>query len=97
MTAGRDEHALGAQAERLAASGDRGFAPRRDRPGPAARVVAGAYLAVGGAAAAVDLALGRDPLSCSGWLDARGPASWLVSLGLGVLLGAVTIAATPPM
>ena len=97
MMAGRDEHALGVQAERLAASGESGLAPRRDGGGPAARVVVVAYLAVGVAAAAVAAALGRDPLSCNGWLGARGPASWLVSLGLGVLLGAVTIAATPPM
>jgi hypothetical protein len=53
-----------------------------------------AYGAVGAAAAGVSLALGHDPLSCDGWLGTRGAAAVLVSLGLGVCLGAMTIAAS---
>lgn len=77
--------------------------PGRDGEGPArlvqpsrTRVVAvlGAYAAVGAAAACLAVALGLDPLACDGWLRAPGLASVLVSLGLGVCLGASTIAAT---
>jgi membrane protease YdiL (CAAX protease family) len=83
--------ALGAQAERLGA-GDEG-------PGVLARrrrvlLLVAAYGAVGAAAAGVSLALGHDPLSCDGWLGTRGAAAVLVSLGLGVCLGAMTIAAS---
>jgi membrane protease YdiL (CAAX protease family) len=92
MVAGRDQHALGAQAERLGASGERGAPPGR----PATLLVA-VYLGVGALAAAIAMALGRDPLRCEGWLGIRGAASSLVSLGLGVLVGATTIAATPAM
>jgi len=92
MVAGRDQHALGAQAERLGASGERGAPPGR----PATLLVA-VYLGVGAMAAAIVVALGRDPFSCEGWLGVRGVASSLVSLGLGVLVGATTIAATPVM
>lgn len=92
MVAGRDQHALGAQAERLGASGERGVPPGR----PATLLVA-IYLGVGALAVAIILALGRDPLSCDGWLGIRGAASSLVSLGLGVLVGATTIAVTPAM
>jgi uncharacterized protein len=92
MVAGRDQHALGAQAERLGASGERGAPPGR----PATLLVA-VYLGVGAVAAAIVVALGRDPLTCEGWLGIRGVASSLVSLGLGVLVGATTIAATPLM
>jgi membrane protease YdiL (CAAX protease family) len=92
MVAGRDQHALGAQAERLGASGERGAPPGR----PATLLVA-VYLGVGAMAAAIVVALGRDPFSCEGWLGVRGVASSLVSLGLGVLVGATTIAMTPVM
>jgi uncharacterized protein len=92
MVAGRDQHALGAQAERLGASGERSVPPGR----PATLLVA-VYLGVGAVAAAIVVALGRDPLTCEGWLGIRGAASSLVSLGLGVLVGATTIAATPLM
>jgi hypothetical protein len=95
MMAGRDEHALGAQAERLGASGERGLPPERGRT--AAVTVVVAYLGVGSIAVAIDLALGRSPVACDGWLGARGAASWLLSLGLGIVLGAATVAATPPM
>lgn len=93
--AGRDEHALGAQAERLGAGGERGLPPQPGRP--AVLVVVVAYLGAGGIAIGADLALGRNPVACDGWLGARGAASWLLSLGLGIVLGAVTVAATPPM
>jgi membrane protease YdiL (CAAX protease family) len=96
MAAGRDEHALGAQAERLAASGDRA-AGSVDGDGRPAPLVVAAYLGVGGVAAGLSLALGRNPLVCEGWLGAQGAASWLVSLGLGLVLGATTIAVTPAM
>jgi uncharacterized protein len=83
--------ALGAQAERLGA-GD-------DGPGLLARgrrvaVLVGAYAAVGAAAAGVALALGYDPLTHDAWLGTRGLAAVLVSLGFGVSLGAVTVAAS---
>jgi membrane protease YdiL (CAAX protease family) len=83
--------ALGAQAERLGA-GDEG-------PGVLARgqrvvLLVAAYGAVGATAAGASLALGRDPLACESWLDTRGPAAVLLSLGLGVCLGATTIAAS---
>jgi membrane protease YdiL (CAAX protease family) len=83
--------ALGAQAERLGA-GDEG-------PGALARgqrvvLLVAAYGAVGAAAAGISVALGHDPLSCDGWLETRGVAAVLVSLGLGVCLGAMTIAAS---
>jgi membrane protease YdiL (CAAX protease family) len=94
MAAGKDDHALGAQAERLGASGERG--PPFERGGPAAAVAA-IYAAVGAAAAGVSLLLGRDPLACDAWIGTRGPAAWLLSLGLGVLLGSSMIAATPAM
>lgn len=94
MVAGRDEHALGAQAERLGASGERGTGSQPGRP---ASLVVAAYLGVGVVAAAINLLLGRNPIACEGWLGTRGPASWLMSLGLGVILGASTIAATPPI
>jgi membrane protease YdiL (CAAX protease family) len=94
MVAGRDQHALGAQAERLGASGDRGAPPLPGRP---ATLLVAAYLAVGSLAAGISLALGHNPIACEGWLGVRGAASWLVSLGLGLLLGATTIAATPAM
>ncbi len=95
MVAGRDEHALGAQAERLGASGERGAPPVM--PGRPAPLLVAIYLGVGAVAVAISAALGRDPIACDGWLGIRGAASWLVSVGLGVLVGATTIAATPAM
>src|SRR5258708_463676 len=56
--------------------------------------VLGAYIAVGVLSAGTAIALGRDPLSCEGWLGARGPASLLLSVGFGVCLGALTVGAT---
>jgi membrane protease YdiL (CAAX protease family) len=94
MPAGKDDHALGAQAERLGASGDRGTGSEGGGP---ALAVALAYAAVGAIAAGVSLLLGHNPIACDGWLGTRGVASWLLSLGLGILLGSTTIAATPAM
>ena len=83
--------ALGAQAERLGA-GDEG-------PGVLARRrrviwLIAAYGAVAAAAAGVSLLLGRDPLTCPGWFEPGGAAGVLLSLGLGVCLGATTVAAS---
>jgi membrane protease YdiL (CAAX protease family) len=93
MTAVRDGHALGAQAERLGASGDAWPAGGLARRRPVLVVVA-AYATVGALAGGGALALGRDPIACNAWLGTRGAASWVLSAGLGVLLGAATIAAT---
>jgi membrane protease YdiL (CAAX protease family) len=83
--------ALGAQAERLGAGDDGpGLLARGRRVG----LLVGAYIAMGAAAAGVSLALGYDPLTCEAWLGIGGLAAVLVSLGLGVSLGAVTIAAS---
>jgi membrane protease YdiL (CAAX protease family) len=101
MAAGRDERSLGAQAERLAArparlgrlgAGDRGLSFEDGRP---AALVIAVYLGVGAVAAAITFALGRNPFVCEGSLGAHGIAAWLLSLGLGVLLGATTIGLTP--
>jgi hypothetical protein len=97
MAAGKDEHALGAQAERLAASSPGSQRAATLEPGRPALAVAGAYGVVGATAAAVTIALGRNPLACDGWLGSRGWAAVLLSLGLGMVLGATTVAATPPM
>ena len=94
MAPGKDEHALGAQAERLGASGERGVTLEASRPAVA---VAGAYAAVGALAAGMSVLLGRDPIACEGWLGTHGWAAVLLSLGLGMGLGATTIAATPAM
>ncbi len=89
MSAGRDVHALGVQAARLAARGDHGGRAARSLP-----TVLVAYVAAAVAAVALSLALGRNPLACDGWLGTRGPAAWLLSLGLGVMLGGGTVFAT---
>jgi len=57
----------------------------------------GAYVAVGALAAGLSLAVGRSPYSCVGWLGARGAASWLMSLGLGLPVAGATIATTPAL
>src|ERR1700722_11927872 len=82
---------LAAQAQRLGA-GDEGTSAlaRRRR----VTLLFGAYVAVGVVAAGIAVALGYDPLTCEAWLGTRGAAATLVSLGLGVALGAVTIAAS---
>jgi membrane protease YdiL (CAAX protease family) len=87
----REAHTLGAQAERLAG--------RRERAGGvggtrSVALVIGWYLGAAAIGAATGLALGRNPLVCAGTLGARGVASWLLSLGVGLPLGAGTIAAS---
>jgi membrane protease YdiL (CAAX protease family) len=67
--------------------------PAVERAGPIYTAMA-AYGAMATVATGVSVVLGRSPLECEGWLGARGAASWLLSLGAGVALGAVTIAAT---
>lgn len=90
MSATRDGHALGAQAARLGTRGDRGaFARVRG-----VLLIFAIYSVAGGIAVATSLALGRDPIGCDGWLGAKGAAGLLLSLGLGVLLGAATILST---
>ncbi len=59
-----------------------------------AALLLGGYVGVGALSAGVALALGHDPIACSSWLHARGAASVLMSLGLGVCVGAITIGAT---
>jgi membrane protease YdiL (CAAX protease family) len=87
MAAGlRDEHALGVQGERLGSRGERGAL---GRPRPVAVILA-IYTAAGTLSVVVSLALGLDPVTCRAWLGTTGAASWLLSLGLGVLLGAST-------
>lgn len=55
----------------------------------------GGYAVVGALSAGVAATLGHDPIACDGWLGASGAAALLLSLGLGVCLGAVTVVATP--
>lgn len=86
--------ALGAQAERLGGG--------EDRPGALARRgrvlgLLAAYSAVGVGAAGLTLALGHDPLVCEGWLGTGGASAVLLSAGLGVCIGVVTVAATRVM
>jgi membrane protease YdiL (CAAX protease family) len=52
------------------------------------------YVAMATVASGIAVVLGRSPLACDGWLGAEGEASWLLSLGAGVALGAITVAAT---
>jgi membrane protease YdiL (CAAX protease family) len=83
--------ALGAQAQRLGGGEDRpGVLARRGR---LAGLLA-AYGTAGAAAAGLAGALGHDPLSCDAWLGTSGAAAVLLSSGLGVCLGAATIAVT---
>jgi membrane protease YdiL (CAAX protease family) len=63
--------------------------------GRAPSLVVGTSVVIAAAACGVSLALGHDPLTCTGWLGARGAASWLLSLGLGLLVAALTVGATP--
>jgi membrane protease YdiL (CAAX protease family) len=63
--------------------------------GHAPSLVVATSIAIAAAACGVSFALGSNPLTCHGWLGARGAASWLLSLGLGLLVGTVTVGATP--
>src|SRR5580704_9954285 len=65
--------------------------------GRAPSLVVATSLAIAAAACGVSVALGSNPLFCRGWLGARGAASWLLSLGLGLLVGTVTVGATPAL
>ena len=86
--------ALGTQAERLAAGGEARATAGRLRP---VAVRLAAYAAIGGVAAAVAASLGHDPLACEGWLGGSGAAPVLTSLGIGVCVGALTVAASRVM
>ena len=61
---------------------------------PSLAGVLGAYAGVGALSAGLAMALGHNPFVQNGLLGIRGLASFLVSLGLGLCLGAVTVAAT---
>jgi membrane protease YdiL (CAAX protease family) len=84
---------LGARATRLGAS-EEGASP-----GGARRIgtVLVAYAGVGAAAAAIAWTFGRDPLSCDAWLGTQGAAGALVSLGVGVCIGSMTVVASRAM
>ena len=71
-----------------------GAARAGDARGRAIGQVLVAYLAAGAISVGLSAALGRDPLRCEGWIASRGAASVVLSLGLGVCLGAFTIAAS---
>jgi membrane protease YdiL (CAAX protease family) len=62
---------------------------------PRFSTMAAGYVAVGALAAVTAAAFDRNPLTCAGWLGASGPASWLMSAGLGLALAGATITATP--
>jgi uncharacterized protein len=89
--------ALGVQAHRLGAGDeDRGAPDRRHRITVLLSALA-AYLAVAVVAAGVSVTLGRNPVACDAWLDAGGVAAVLVSLGVGVCVGSMTVAASRVM
>jgi len=101
MVAGRDMRLLESLAGRV--SGGRGRGPAMVLRSPLrvswrepAMVVA-AYAGAGAFAIAASMSLGENPLSCAAWLGTGGMAGCLLSLGLGVLAGAATIAATHAM
>jgi membrane protease YdiL (CAAX protease family) len=91
MPSVRDAPTLGAQAERLAGRQERSGSLTGTR---SVALVVTWYFFAGAAAVGIALALGQNPLVCSGALGARGAASWLLSLGLGLPIGAATIALT---
>ena len=62
-------------------------------PSLAARVLGG-YAVIGALSSGIAVALGIDPIACDGWLHTPALASVVLSLGLGVCLGAITIGAT---
>jgi uncharacterized protein len=90
MSAIREGHALSAQAARLGMRSERGAFGRLR----GILLVLGVYSLAGAVAIAASLTLERNPFACDGWLGARGSAGLLLSLGLGVLLGALTILST---
>ena len=52
------------------------------------------YVAAGAVGAGVSLALGRSPFETRAWLGTTGLVAMILSAGLGVLVGATTVAAT---
>jgi len=83
---------LGAQAQRLGGGEERqGVLARRGRH---VAMLLAAYGAVGAASAGLAAVLGHDPLSCDAWLGTSGAAAVLLSSGLGVCVGAATVAVT---
>jgi hypothetical protein len=90
MSAIREGHALGAQAARLGTRSERGALGRVR----GLLFALGVYSLAGGVAIAASVALDRNPFACDGWLGARGVAGLLLSLGLGVLVGAMTLLST---
>ncbi len=86
--------ALATQAARLGSGEDGRGAYEAAERARRVRLVVAAYAVVGGGAAALSLALGRDPLACDSWLGTSGAAATLLGLGSGVSIGAATVAAT---
>jgi membrane protease YdiL (CAAX protease family) len=86
--------ALGFQAERLAAGVEPRSATERRRR---VTVLLAIYVAVAALAVGLAASFGRNPLACDGWLEGSGTASVLLSLGLGVCVGALTVAASRVM
>jgi membrane protease YdiL (CAAX protease family) len=85
------------QAQRVHGLGLRGngagaFADRR-----APRVVVSTSVGVAAIACAISFARGANPLVCKSALGASGAASCLLSLGMGLIVGALIVAATPAM
>jgi membrane protease YdiL (CAAX protease family) len=71
-----------------------GDAPAGALAGGGAAAVALTYAAGGAAAAGIAAALGYEPFERSSWLGAGPAAGFVLSLGLGVLLAAVTVEGT---
>jgi CAAX protease family protein len=93
--AGEAQHGLGRDHASSSRSRGLGIGLGRGTPDSLFSRMAGGYLAVGTLAAITAAAFDRNPLTCAGWLGANGPASWLMSAGLGLALAGATIAATP--
>jgi membrane protease YdiL (CAAX protease family) len=83
---------LARQAERLGAGAD--GSPDDDSRRRRVLGLLGAYVIVAAATWGLALLLGRDPFACDAWLGTSGEAAFLLSLGLGICLAAVTVAAT---
>ena len=88
---------LATQAERLGAGNGTETPTAEDARRRRVLGVLAAYAVVAAASWGLALLLDCDPLSCDAWLGTSGGAAVLVSLGVGVCLGAVTVAATRVM